>query len=259
MEVALSQKYDLNQLDETIGEAPAILSGIRSEKAAGIKMKIAKTGKPELSRLAELILKVDSRISTSKPEQLAAARAHLAAGLGCRAEDLQEIVDSYGEDWDQMVLEERVKIGIDQTTFRDSSWDRLEGAVLRKLETLVEIDAVNSVNELLAIARVANMANRGDRAHKSAAGQGSAVIQNNVYLPGNPEGGVLPAGHLGKIQLNLTSRVMKQIEGTAEKSGNGNGEGREIDSVEMMTVEQIQAAGNRFEEAEQEAIDANAG
>jgi len=249
MGVGLSQKYDLSQLDETIKEAPAILTGIRSEKATGLKIKIAKAREEagrkgsELSRLAELILKVDSRITQGEPELLAAARARLAAGLGCKAEDLQEIVDSYGEEWDQMVLEERVKIGIEQTTFRDSSWDRLEGAVLRKLETLVEIDAVTSVNELLAIARVANMANRGDRGHKSPVPHGGAMIQNNVFLPGNPENGVLPAGNLGKIQLNLTSRAMKQIEATAERTGQ-----RDIDSVEMMTVEQIQAAGNRFEE-----------
>lgn len=197
-----------------------------------------------LSRIASLILQVDARAvaenQNDEDEMLSRGRKRLAAQLGCRPEDLQEVADSYGEQWQQFVLEERVKLGTESTVVRDVSWDRLEASVLRKLLHLVDLDQIGTLPELLAVAKAANQANRGERARGPH--MGASVIQNtNVFVPGNPEAGVLPAGHLGRIQLTLAPRLVKQIEGRVVEAAN-DPQIREIDRIEMLTVDQIQRA-----------------
>lgn len=207
----------------------------------------------DLSRIALLILTSDSKSwAPSEAEELEArqkGRERLAASLGCQAKDLQEVADSYGEQqWAELVFEERVRLGIDHVALRDANWDSLEGAALRKLHLLVESNQVNSAMELLAIAKAANTANRGKRAgHAPAGGNGNMTVNMGFgFQPGDPENGVLPAGNLGTIQLSLSSRVQKQIAMPKVETLEGE---RVIDSVEMLDLKAIQAAG---EESEQE-------
>ena len=213
------------------------------------------TRRGELSRIALLILTSDSKSwAPSEAEEAAArlkGRERLAASLGCRAEDLQEVADSYGEQqWAEMVFEERVKLGIDHVSIRDANWDSLEGAALRKLFLLVESNSVSQPMELLAIAKAANSANRGKRAgapsHQAGNGNMTQINMGFGFQPGDPENGILPAGNLGTIQLSLSSRVQSQIAAPMQRVADGE---RVIDSVEMLDLKAIQAAG---EESEQE-------
>lgn len=208
-----------------------------------------------LTPIAALILRVDARaIGRDESEEAAAkeaGRKRLAMTLGCTADSLQDIVDSYGESWQEFVLEEKVQIQIESTESRDISWDRLEQATLKKLVMLVEQDRVSDVGSLVAIAKVSNTANRGDRTrngHSHGNGGGINIMnqQNNTFLPGNPEAGVLPSGDLGRINLNLAPRFIKQIEGQIVEQKE-----RVIDSVDMLTVKEIQAAGEAFEKEEE--------
>lgn len=211
----------------------------------------------DLSRIAQLILMCDCSVNPgldkeSYFETLGRARGKLAASLGCHPDDLQEIVDSYGESWDEIVLEERVRRQYDSTSFRDVSWDRLEAAVLRKLVVLVEESKVGTVGELLAIAKVANGASRSFDSKKSPPNQpGGGVMfqQNNFgYVPGDPENGVLPSGNLGKIQLNLSHRVHEQMTKTIDHDGQEKR--RIIDSVEMIGLDDVQKAVDEEESVE---------
>lgn len=227
----------------------------------------------ELSRIAQLILAIDAAAvaltDSGKPESelRESGRKRLAAQLGCRIEDLLEIVGSYGEEkWESMVLEERVRRGIDSSYMKDATWDRLEGVVLRKLLLMVESDKVSGATDLLAIAKAANTAVRKGRIPGGVApnmnkdGGGNETNISIGFHPGNPADGVLPAGDLGTIQLKLSHRVRKQIDGTAERESVDNvspsssglefGDivenktattpGRFLDSVEMLSLESVQ-------------------
>ncbi len=241
----------------------------------------------ELSRIALLILHVDSAATARKgvngadgkteQESRREGRESLAARLGCTAEDLEEIADSYGEDvWNQLVLEERVRRGIDSSYIKDATWDRLEGLVLRKLVDLVDMDKVHGVSDLLAIAKTANTAIRKEGRNgmgNQGNGNGGVNASSNVNLhfhPGDPAAGVLPSGDLGTIQLKLSHRVHKQIEGAAVLSeevsapsgeGSESGEadslngatrpgGRFLDSIEMLDLQAIQEVGKHSEDEE---------
>lgn len=231
---------------------------------------------PKLTRIAELIRASDARAVAADPareaETRALSRKRLAVGLGCGVEDLEDITSDYGEqEWEQLVLDERVRLGIDSTAMRDATWDRLEGATLRKLLMLVEADKVRDSMELLAIAKAANAAarnqSRGGKTRDAGAGQGNTAQQQfNVgigimaggqYAAGDPANGVLPAGDLGTIQLRLSHRVQSQLHPPSTGEGGETVEepatvdsGRVLDSLEMLDLKSIQAVG---EESEQES------
>lgn len=220
-------------------------SQAKSEKVSlDLLRKRAAPATPKLSRIAELILGVDARTvalpgTENESELKSSARGQLAASLGCTSQDLDIVVESYGDAWEGMILEERIRLGIDSTSVRDATWDRLESSVLRKLIHLVDANLVKEVGELVAIAKTANGAIRGERKGSGSrpSGDGTPGIQNNIYLQGDPANGVLPAGNLGKITLNLTPRLVKQIESTAVHHDK-----RQIDSMEMMNLKDVQEA-----------------
>lgn len=221
-----------------------------SQKIADVQREAA-LAKQELSRIAQLILAVDSRCISDDPakelDSRNAQRSRLAAQLGCTAGDLQDIVDSYGDRWQELMLEERVRHGIDSTQMRDVTWDRLESAVLRKLMLVVDnMKTTLSVAEMVAIAKTANTAVRGERRPATTPQSGLHVSQTNNYIGGDPANGVLPAGNLGRISLNLSDRVLKQIEGTVVRPAEAT---RVIDSIDMMNIKEIQAAGEEEDES----------
>lgn len=248
--------------ESTAQDVPEGLQGFRDPKAVALeeaesersrvesKDLPTKQKKRELSRIAELILRVDAHVLPVDGEDedttLRLARKQLAAALGCTTEDLQNVVDMYGVEWQEIVLEERIRLGIDSTQVRDASWDRLESAVLRKLIHLTDGNLVKDPMELLAIAKAANMANRGDRKMAAKDGKGTSFgVQVNNFLPGDPNSGVLPAGNLGKITLNLTPRLVKQIEADPRNKSE-----RQIDSVDMMTLDEIRGVADEPKEDE---------
>lgn len=219
-------------------------------KKVGVNVALTKSlsdSRARLSRIAELLLVSDSRAVGGKDdgedqELRRLGRVRLSQGLGCRVEDLNEIAASYGDSWDELVLEERLRLGIDSVALRDATWDSLEGATLRKLFMLVENNSVSNPMELLSIATAANRANRGRRNTGGAPAGGTGMTNiTNIGLgfqPGDPDNGVLPAGNLGTIQLSLSTRVQKQLEGTVVK----NPDERIIDNVEMLDITGIQSA-----------------
>ena len=230
-----------------------------------------------LTPAAVLILRVDARAIGKDDEAEAEAkrvgRRRLAIQLGCTPESLQAIAETYGDLWQEYVLEERVRFQIESAENRDVSWDSLEYAVLKKLKRLVDADRVTGINELIAIAKVSNSANRGER--KTVAGNGGVTVnQQNNFLPGSIEDGILPSGNLGRINLNLTPRFMRQIDGTSQHLHDSDGNevntgegaaapqkslpGRILDSVDMLTVREIQDAGDQWEKdrvAEKQSAD----
>lgn len=196
-----------------------------------------------LSQIAEMIRLADAR-SGANEELRERNRIRLAATLGCSAEDLQEIVDSFGaEYWEQLVFERRIQLGIDSSVSRDMSWDRLEAAVLRKLIHLVDENRVSAVGELIAIARTANQATRRTVNQTpnplGGGGQGMTTKLDIDFSPGDPANGILPSGNLGKISLTLSHRVKEQLESQRTIEGE-----RVLDSVDMLDLKDIQAAGD---------------
>lgn len=206
---------------------------------------------PALDHIAQLILEIDSHAAAQNESDEVKIRNHnrslLAAQLGCTAEDIEAIVESYGDSWQQYVLDARIRQGMSSTHMRDVTWDRLEAATLKKLVILVENPVAKlSVAELLAVAKTANTANRGDRAIKGP-GQGVGGgpvpqnhVQTNIFLGGDPANGVLPAGNLGTISLSLSQRVLKQLSTPKEIEGESE---RTLDSMEMMGIKDIQKIG----------------
>jgi hypothetical protein len=238
-----------SDLEENLSQIIDAMPNLVKEAEEKQRQELDKAKRPELTRIAQLILQMDARaISSSESQEMeikSESRRKLAASLGCTADDLQSVVDSYGEDhWQEMVLEERVRHGIASTDMRDISWDRLESATLKKLLLLVDANKVGTVQELLQIATAANKANRGQRSSSSQGAGGFNVQQNNVYLPGSPADGVLPGGNLGKIHLNLGPRVVRQIEASRniDMTGAPEFEGRKLDSIEMLDLKQVQQA-----------------
>ena len=216
---------------------------------------------PELNRIAQLILEIDSNAIGKNDSDEGKIRNHnrslLAAQLGCVPEDLQAIVDSYGDQWQEYILEARIRAGLESTHMRDVTWDRLEAATLKKLVLIVETRGTTlTVAELLAVAKTANTANRGDRAIKGP-GQGVGGgpvpqnhVQTNIFLGGDPANGVLPAGNLGTISLSLSQRALKQLTTPKEIEGESV---RTLDSVEMMGIKDIQRIGEGIDKAEDES------
>lgn len=206
----------------------------------------------ELSSIGKLILAVDAGLNPSDEnydESFVEARVTLATRLGCQPEDLDAIVESYGDLWDALVLEERVRKGLDSDAMKDASWDRLEAAVLRKLNRLVDMDRITSVGEYLAIAKVANQANRGTGRMGKGNPPGTPGAQVNIgFYPGDPDRGVLPSGNLGTMKLTLSHRIQKQIEGTAVRDGHT------LSDLEMLSLNDLQQADDKRvkEEAENE-------
>lgn len=194
-----------------------------------------------LGKIEELILVGDARAVSSNgvesDESLMIHRERLAASLGCESKDLQEIAEQYGDDWMQLVLLERVGMGIDSASMRDATWDKLESATMRKLLVLVESDKVTSAMELLAIAKAANVAARGNRSHGMKDRPGDINI--GIGIGGSPANGVLPAGDLGTIQLTLSHRVRDQLSAVRESRGE-----RVLDSIQMLDLKAIQTAGS---------------
>lgn len=264
--------FDLSGLAEAVPHASALLEKGGSA-ASGPKSSSNATPKVKLSRIAELILASDARSVALRPEDEAESRLNgrkrLGAGLGCTAEDLEEIAAEYGEEWESIVLEERVRLGIDSVAMRGATWDKLEGAALRKLMTLVETSKVTEPMELLAIAKAANAANRTGRANVTrsdgtpSAGAAGAGHMTNItqvafgFTPGDPANGVLPNGNLGTIQLKLAHRVQKQMEQPTEAETELIGDsqfdsGRTLDNIEMLNLEQVQDAVRVIETGEED-------
>lgn len=241
---------DIKKL-ESNPDLQMLMGTVKSPLEAAIQereSKLKKEGGPEMTRIANLILQMDARAISQDPEKESEvremSRKKLAASLGCTADDLQGIVEGYGESWAEKVLEERIRAGISATEARDVSWDRLESAALGKLLILVDSNKVGTVQELLAIAQAGNRANRGNRPTGTPVpAQAGNSYQQNVFLPGSPENGVLPAGHLGSITLSLSPRVMKQIEGDmAVEIGAESKTMRKLDSIEMLDLKAVQEA-----------------
>lgn len=204
----------------------------------------------KLSEIEELILFADLSAPAGDAEALQAAREQVAIQLGCEPADLEEIAagrEGGKEAWAVLVMEERVKRAVNSPMQKDATWDRLEGAVLQKLVRLVEGNRVSAVGELLAIAKVANQAHRSNGRRGSGSEGGVNVTQNNFIGNGGKDG-VLPSGDLGTIKLSLSRRSAKQIEGTVNRQG-GEEKVRVLDQVEMMTIEDVQQAGDSFEES----------
>jgi hypothetical protein len=212
---------------------------------------------PELNRIAQLILEIDSNAIGKSDSDEGQIRSHnrglLAAQLGCTPDDLQAVVDSYGDQWQEYILEARIRAGHDSTHMRDVTWDRLEAATLKKLVLIVETSGNRlTIAELLAVAKTANTANRGDRAIKGpgqGVGGGPAQVQTNIFLGGDPANGVLPAGNLGMISLNLSQRVLKQLSTPKEIEGESE---RVLDNMEMMGIKDIQKIGEGMDKATDE-------
>lgn len=130
----------------------------------------------------------------------------LAAALGVARDELQGIiVDLNGSDnlFDQGVAMLRIEYtgGI---IGRDTGWDGLEHAVLKKLNSLV---ANNSIRDPDVLTRIATAANRAKRSNESPAtpkGVGVHVDENGVSI--------LAGGNVGVIRLSLGQRVMDQIQ-----------------------------------------------
>lgn len=205
----------------------------------GERLKEVRLG---LGKIEELILIGDARAVTAtgveNEDSLTIARERLAAGLGCESKDLQEIVEQFGDDWPQLVLLERVGLGIDSASMRDATWDKLESATMRKLLVLVESDKVTSAMELLAIAKAANQAGRGNRS-AGMKNQPPGDVHIGIGIGGQtPGNGVLPAGDLGSIQLTLSHRVRDQLSEVRESRGE-----RVLDSIQMLDLKAIQTAG----------------
>lgn len=228
--------------------------GLESPRNAAALRK--DTGPQGLTKVAELILASDARCFGENPEDdeesLKKGRARLAGHLGCRPEDLEEIVAGYGAVWAEWVLESRVQMGLDSIALRDATWDNLESAAMKKLLFLVNTNSVRQPMELLAIAKAANTANRGRRGQPSVrtpeslptGGQSMNIGIGLGFLPGDPEKGVLPAGNLGTINLSLNPRIQRQLAKPVDEDK----EMRVIDSVEMLDLKAIQKAGDDSQE-----------
>lgn len=217
----------LNQTTQTpSGRSSASMSGNGAEK---------------LNEIQELILLADLSVNPGDDESLENARRQVAIQLGCESEDLQDIVEDFGaEEWQTIVLAERVRRAVHTPQHKDLTWDRLEGAVLQKLVNLVEKNRVSAVGELLAIAKVANQAHRsyGKRGDGGQGAGGLSVTQNN-YIAG--QGGALPSGDLGTIKLTLSHRSVKQIEGELIREP---GSPKTLDQMQMLTIEDVQKVGD---------------
>lgn len=206
---------------------------------------------PKLGELAQMILSNDAICVHSNPataeKMKLESRERLALLLGVSTQDIQDIVDMYGAWWTHFLVQERMKLMPVMTQRRDVSWDRLEMTVLGKMQALVETRQSLTLAELLAVGRVANQANRGDKRGSGHPQQPvhthQTNIQSNLYLGGNPAQGILPAGDLGKINLSLQPRLVKQIESQAIRTGLD----RSMDGLEMLTIKEIQAAGKEDE------------
>ena len=198
----------------------------------------------KLNEIQELILQADLSVTPGDYEGQAEARRRVSIQLGCEPEDLEEVILGYGEDeWQTLVMGERVRRAVNTPQHKVNTWDRLEGAVLQKLVGLVEGNRVSAVSELLAIAKVANQAHRsyGRRGDGGSSNGGLNVTQNN-YIAG--QNGALPSGDLGTIKLTLSHRSLKQIEGEAIRSP---GDPKTLDSMQMLTIEDVQKAGDALE------------
>lgn len=237
----LDKSVGVNELFGGAANLKKIREGLMTPQQRELTHAVEKIA---VSRLASLVLQVDVQCAHSDPakeaEMLASGRARLAAKLGCQSSDLQEVVESYGPQWQEMVLEERVRLGTTAVAVRDLSWDRLETTMLAKLQALADTNQINTLPEILAVAKAANQARRGDRAPQTP----SPGNQMNVFLPGNPADGVLPAGHLGRINLSLTPRMVKQIEGQLVPAND-----RAIDRMQMLSVEDVQRIGDSIDDS----------
>jgi hypothetical protein len=240
-----------DDIDLSQWENPAV--GAEKEKVEVEVEKVIATPlipaapKVKLSDIARLILNADSNAPAGNAEGLNASRQVLADRLGCTVADIKEVADSYGVDaWTALVSEERVKRSLSIAAERDISWDRLESVVLRKLLNLVENDRVQTVSELAALSKLANQATRSPDRKRVGGGADQPGVglqvnqQFNNYLPGSPEHGVLPSGHLGRMTLSLTHRIHKQIEGDVVKGA------RDLDSLEMLSLKDIQEAEKAY-------------
>jgi hypothetical protein len=133
---------------------------------------------------------------------------------------------------------------------RGFNWDKLEGAAISKLVTLVTTKRL-TLPEMLAVARVANQATRrgstagGAIMEKPMGGNANQTnVQVNMY--GQPIGDTaLPGqGGIGKVTLSLSQRTVSQlgkgktIEGEAE---------RLHDTVEMLTPEDVKGLNELIE------------
>ena len=194
----------------------------------------------KLSDVEKLILNADCMATPGDEEARDTAREQVAIQLGCELEDIKEIVQAFGEEaWGIAVMEERVARATHAPMNKDQSWDRLEGVVLKKLLALVEGNKVTSVGELLAVAKTANAAHR---THDRKGGGGNmAANQTNVYIGGDPNNGVLPAGDLGRITLKLSHRSVKQIEGSVIRNPE---DPKTLDQMKMLSIQEIQRIGD---------------
>lgn len=233
------------------------LGGTRSESK--VAPSVTQTKLPPLDRIATLILEIDSHSISKNESEETELRNHnrslLAAQLGCTLEDIAAIVESYGDSWQEYILEARLESGMNSTHMRDVTWDKLEAATLNKLMIVIERAGNRlTVAELLAVAKTANTANRGDRSIKGpgqgvGGGPSPLNIQVNSFLGGDPANGVLPAGNLGTISLNLSQRVLKQLTSPKEIEGESV---RVLDKMEMMGIKEIQKIGEHMDKTSKE-------
>lgn len=138
---------------------------------------------------------------------------------------------------------ERMKktLEIEQMKQRGFSWDRLESAVLQKLNKLVEHGKVANIDQLMGIAKLANSATRRGA---SSLGAGEADMKNgaatpsgvNIQINQGIDGGLPGPGGLGTITLSLSARTVKQL--STGRTVDGESE-RMLDSVEMLQPEDI--------------------
>lgn len=162
------------------------------------------------------------------------ATGALAARLNTTIAELLEIrglIDPVA--WGNRKL--RKLIEMERIRTRLNNWDTLEMLALDKLVVSVREGRINSANELLAVASAANRAARRNDGPMS--NHPSVNIQINQTNSASPNGDLPGAGMVGRVELTLSRRTVKQLESKKE-------EVKFLDTIEMLGVKDVTTLQN---------------
>lgn len=136
------------------------------------------------------------------------AMVELAKRLRGSPDEFAMIISEIGEEELALKRMERL-LEAERIRNKDVNWDRLEDAVLSKLDAAVRKGELKKPAELLAVAQVAN---RAVRRSQGGGGMGNHTTINLTNGEGGKTAISLPgAGQLGSMTLTLSAKTVSQL------------------------------------------------
>lgn len=192
-----------NEIESQAGGSFETLEEMSSESQRGLGKNFAEWGQLHTEILEAWLVDED--------EWGGEAMVALGKRLRCDLDDFAFAMGEIPEEVRNMKRAERL-LEAERIRNVDINWDRLEEAVLSKLDNHVRNTKNLKIGEMLSIAQVANRATRRTRTQgDKSMGSGNTFI--NLNAPGGSQTQVsLPGpGQLGSMTLTLSPRVVSQL------------------------------------------------